>query len=364
MKFLLLSILLFPVFVQANPISISAKYSEAANTFTIMDCLSGWWDKGFCQDDEGAFQRYWVERFGLNKEDYDFFVEYDNFRQRYYKGLGLPKDEPGPFGDGLFSKKSGIAEDLIAPIFYSSSTVDQAFKKLEKIITQEDLKFLKDFYKRFESKYQLLLVESEPFKNKAIELNKKLQNKKFKKFFSKVTRYYSVSEKMNYEVIYTWFPPLDRDTASPTNSYLVFQQNPIKHIKSQDEDIVFHEIIHTISARQPQKQKEDISTAFLDMCPGIREKFIGVYRSRILEEPLAVAIGQIIFLREFYPDRLRWDSKLYNNPWISGFAKLIFPIIENELDQKLYFSTDTGKKMGFLCNEFFEANKLMNEMKK
>lgn len=363
-KKLFFLLLILPITGFAGSVSISAKYREAANTYIIMDCLSGWWDKTFCQDDDGEFQRYWTERFGLSDEDREFFKKYDNFRHRYYKGLGLPKDKAGPFGDGIFSKTSGITEDLITPIFFGSDTLEQAYEKLKAIISEEDLTFLKSFYQRFQPKYQVLLNESEPFRKKTKELDRKLQNKKYKTYFSKITKYYSVSEDMKYEVLYTWFPPVDRDTASPTNSFLVFQQNPIKHIDSEDEDIVFHEIIHTISARQNQKQKEEISNVFLEVCPGIRDKFLGSCRIRVLEEPLAVVLGQILFLKEFFPTRLRWDFKLYNNPWISEFAKLISPVIEQELNQKLKFSVETGKKMGFLCNEFFEASKLMNESKK
>jgi hypothetical protein len=329
-----------------------------------MDCVSGWWGKTFCQDDGGAYQKYWTEHFGLTGEEQDLFKKYDSVRQRYYKGLGLPPDDFGPFKDGLFAKRTGIAEDRLAPAFYSSDTLDQALEKLKIVVDQEDLVFLKSFYEHFKPKYQTLLSESKPFKKKAMELSRKLQNKKYASFFSMISRYYSVSENMNYEVLYTWFPPLERDSASPTDKFLVFQQNPIKHINSKDEDIVFHEIIHTLSARQPQKQKEEISKIFLDACPSLTEKFIGTYRGRIMEEPMAVAIGQIQFLKEFSSSRLKWESKLYNNPWISIFAKLIHPVVEDELAKKRQFSVETGKKLGFLCNEFFQASAFMSESQK
>jgi hypothetical protein len=363
-KIFLTLLVVWPNLAIASSISISAKYREAANTFVIMDCVSGWWDKTFCQDDGGAYQKYWTEHFGLTGEDQDLLKKYDSVRQRHYKGLGLPRDDFGPFKDGLFAKRTGISEDRLAPAFYSSDTLEQALEKLRTEVSQEDLGFLKSFYEHFKPKYQKLLRESEPFKKKAMELNRKLQNKKYAAFFSMISRYYSVSENMNYEVLYAWFPPLERDSASPTDKFLVFQQNPIKHIHSDDEDIVFHEIIHTLSARQPQKQKEEISKIFLEACPSLTEKFVGTNRGRILEEPMAVAIGQIQFLKETSPSRLKWDSKLYNNPWINVFAKLIHPVVEDDLTKKRQFSVETGKKLGFLCNEFFQASTLMSESQK
>lgn len=358
--------LFFPaiVFASKNSITITVKYREAANTFVIMDCVSGWWNKTFCQDEDGAYQKYWIEHFGLSENEKGIFKQYDMVRKKYYKGLGLPKDDTGPFKDGLFARKSGIAEDQIAPSFYDSDNLDQAFQKLEKKVSSEDLAFLKGFYAHFQPKYEVLLKESEPFKKKTIELSKRIKKKNFAKFFSKVTRYYSVNEGMDYRVLYTWYPPLDRDAATPIDNFLVFQQNPIKHIKTVDEDVIFHEIIHTISARQPQKQKEDISEAFLKSCSQVNDKDFGRYNGRILEEPLAVAIGQIIFLKEYYPERLKFDSKLYNNPWISSFAKLIHPIIEQDLNDGIRFSEVTARKFGFVCDELFQATSFMENAPK
>ncbi len=353
-----------PSIVLASSISISVKYSEAANTFVIMDCVSGWWDKTFCQDEGGAYQRYWIDRFGLSPEEQALLKKYDALRQQYYKGLGLPKDDIGPYKDVLFAKKSGMNEDQIAPAFYGSDNLDQAFKKLEKILAKDDFEFLRNFYSHFKPKYEVLLKDSEPFKTKVEDLNKKIRNKNYSSFFSKISKYYSVDENMNYVVLYNWYPPLDRDSAFPADKFLVFQQNPKKHIKTKDEDVIFHEIVHTISARQPQKQKEAISNAFLKSCPSVNDKIVGQYRGRILEEPLAVAIGQIEFLKEFFPERLKLDSKLYNNPWISSFAKLVHPIVKDELMKNLNFSEETGKKLGFLCNEFFQASSFMESAQK
>jgi hypothetical protein len=152
------------------------------------------------------------------------------------------------------------------------------------------------------------------------------------------------------KLIIVWYPPLSKDFATPVDKFLVMQKNPIKHIDWPDEDIVFHEIVHTLSVRQPQKQKEEISNAFLDLCP-MKDKFPKLFGGNLLEEPMAVVVGQILFLKRFFPDRLKWDSKLYNDPWVSSFAKLIYPVVENEIERKQIFSVETGKKLGFLCKE-------------
>lgn len=345
---------LVPSLSHSATVSMTAKYREAANVFVIMDCVSGWWEGTFCNDD-GAYQKEWLKRFGISSEDKDLFSKYDALRQRYYKGLGAPKDESGPSSDGIFAKKASISEDLIAPAFYSSDKLEVALEKLSFKVSKGDLVFLKSFYDRFKPRYTKLLEESLPFKKKAAELNRKLSNKKYVNFFSKIAGYYSVSESLRYEVLFTWYPPLDKDFAFPIDRFLVLNRNPIKHIDWDSEDIVFHEIVHTLSVRQPQKQKESISKVFLELCP-IEAKFPQGHKTRLLEEPMAVAVGQTLFLKTFFPERVKWNSKFYNNHWISTFSKLIYPVIENEFKQGSRFSTETGKKLGFLCNELVQAS--------
>jgi hypothetical protein len=155
----MLLVLGLPSLAVSATVSISAKYRAAANVFVIMDCVSGWWDKSFCLD-EGAYQKEWSARFGLNDIEISHFKQYDVIRQKYYRGLGAPKEDTGPFSDGIFAKRSGIKEDLIAPAFYSSESIPEALSKLKSTVSEGDLKYLKEFYDFFKPKYERLLAES------------------------------------------------------------------------------------------------------------------------------------------------------------------------------------------------------------
>ncbi len=360
--YLALMFVLLATNANAARVSILARYSESADVFVIMDCVSGWWDSSYCLDD-GAYRNVWKDRFGMSVADIETFKKYDQVRQRYYKGLGLPKDPPEPYSDGIFAKRSSITEDQISPAFFSSESLDEALAKLQAVVSADDLIFLKDFYSKYKPKYEQLLKESLPFKKKAKDLSQRLANKKYAEFFSKISAYYSVSEDLKYEVLFTWYPPIEKDFAFPLDKFLILQKNPIKHIHWEDEDVVFHEIVHTLSVRQPQIQKEQISKILLDGCP-IGDVFPKGQQTKIIEEPMAVAIGQILFLKTFFPERLHWDSKLYNNLWISTFSKNIYPVIEEEFRNKEGFSVKTAKKLAFLCNELVQTSAILNIGKK
>jgi hypothetical protein len=359
MKFVVFLTCFLAAYSYAGGVSITAHYREAADIFDIMDCTSGWWEHTFCAD-ERAYQIEWEKRFGeFSKEDKTFFTQYDQIRRKYFRGLGMPTEDTGPYTDGVFAKRKSITEDLIAPAFYGSNDLDEAISKLNKTLGTADLEFLKKFYDHFRPRYTQLLDESKAFIKKAKALNQKLGNKRYGDCYEKILKYYSVTEKINYEVLYTWWPPIKKDYATPTDKFLVLRQNPIKHFNWDDEDVVFHEIVHTISVRQPQKQKEEISKTLLEKCP-IEGK---IQTGKILEEPMAVVFGQIMFLETFKPKQLTWESKLYNNPWISSFAKLIYPVIKAEFQTAKNFSVKTAEKVGFLCNELLQTSDLLHEPK-
>jgi hypothetical protein len=92
----------------------------------------------------------------------------------------------------------------------------------------------------------------------------------------------------------------------------------------------------------------------LNLCP-LKEKFPPHFKTKLLEEPMAVVVGQVLFLKKFFPARIKWDAKLYGDPWVSSFAKIIYPVIENDFKEHRVFSVETGKSLGFLCGEIVRA---------
>lgn len=343
----------FITFFIAGPafskVSISAHYREPANSFDIVDCVSKWWDGTFCND-EGAYQKEWENRFGISDEDRNLFKKYDSFRRKYFHGMGLPNVETN-IADGLFSKRRAIDEDPVAPAFYSSQTLEEAYTKLSKITSKEDLDLLRSIHAHFKPQLQVLLGESRQFQVKAEKLNRRLQDIRYQKFFTDIARYYETKLDIHYEVLFSWWPPVERDNASPTDRFLILRKNPLKHINWSEEDIVFHEIVHTISARQPQENKERHSNDFLKICPINGRLPVG----QILEEVLAVAIGQIYFLNRFDPKSLVWESKLYSKPWVSSFAKIVYPVLRDEIESGKIFTSETAVKLGKLCAEYLAA---------
>lgn len=348
-----LTFMLFAIPVRAE-VSFKASYRESASRFQILDCVAQWWDH--CQD-AGEYRNEWVRRFGeLNTQDLAFFEKYKKLRETYLVSINEPKD-PLLRKDGFFSRGSAAEEDPIQFIFYSSLDQSEVFQKLETLISQTEIAWLKTFYEYFEPKTALLLGESKiPFEKWATELNTDLAHPGFDKFFDKIAGFYGITTSVNYEAIITWWPPISRTMATPTDKYLVFQKNPLMHMNESDIDIVFHEVVHTISSRQPKSQKQELTRRFLEICP-VKDR---LKRYAILEEPLAVALGQIAFLDEFQSENLHFEQSFYNNPWISAFGKMIYPVLKSELQNGRSISQGFIEKAANQCKELVRAAELLN----
>lgn len=334
-------------------VSFNASYRESTNRYQILDCVSEWWSG--CQDD-GAYRTEWVRRHGsLSAKDLEWFETYKRIRETYL----VSANEPAALllrKDGFFSRGSAAKEDPFQYVFYSARTQEEAYRQLSKLITPAELVWLKKFYEHFEPRTSLFLKESAvPFGRWAAQLNAELANPLYRLFFAKISAFYGVALNLDYEILITWWPPIARDLASPTDRYLVFQKNPVTQMEGRDLDVVFHEVVHTISAHQPKQQKRELTRKFLEICP-VEGR---VRRGDILEEPLAVALGQIAFLAEFDPDGLHFDASFYNNPWISSFGKAIYPIVRLELNSGRDINQEFIEKAASQCEEFTKAAKLL-----
>ncbi len=361
MKLLSKSLLLFmPILFGINysltaeaSVSFKASYRESTNRFQILDCVAQWWD--YCMDD-GEYRAEWIRRFGpLDNTDLELFSQYKQIRESYMASSNESSD-PLFRKDGLFARNSTKTEDPFATIFYSSENESQSYKKLTALISPSELAWLKAFYAHFEPRTSVLLAESKtPFEKWVKKLNSDLSDPDYPGFFEKLLYFYNVSTNINYEVLITWWPPINRNMASPTDTYLVFQKNPIKHMSENDLPIVFHEVVHTLSSRQSLQQKQELTKNFLNICP-VKDR---LKRGNILEEPLAVALGQIAFLDQFFPAELHFEESFYNNPWISSYGKAIYPVLKSEINSGKTITDGFILKAADQCKEFVQALDLL-----
>ncbi len=343
--------ILLPSAHSATPITV--RYSEAANIFEIMDNTSNWCP-GF--NDE-AYEQFWRENLKITDEDTVLFKQYKKLRESHYNDPDQYEKSPLKNRNGFFSTIGSINADPLAEAFYSSTTLDEAFFKLKTLLPQEELAFLRGFYAHFSDRYSRLLSESRDF-DKTVRTSMKAVNRVgVEKFLRNISTFYGVKDSVRYEVLFVWWPPISRSNATPSGNYLVMRLNPTRHANEDNTDVIFHEVVHAISARQDLNQKQKFTEEFLRIC----EVGAKLQKLKILEEPLAVANGQMLYQSRFQPKRFEHSSKWYNNAWISMFGKLLYPTVKSYSDARKSMDLDFIRKAAGMCAEIKSAAEMLAE---
>ena len=343
MSILISFFLIFSVQSASAITTVDVVYSETANLFQILDCVSQWWNDS-CGD-EGAYRKEWVNHSKLTDADLDLLKKYSTLREKYYKNEDSAEKDPSKNRNGLFATTGAISADPIALAFYRAHDVEAALINLEPVVSKEDRVFLRLFYKHFKNGANFFLRESTAFAPLAQRVNAQLKDGQYLAFLDKVKQFYGVSFDLNYKALYIWWPLPNRDYAYAVGDQLVLSKNPKAQLSWPDEDVIFHEIVHTISARQSFKQKQALTQAFLDECKiDLKEK-----KNNIWEEPMAVAIGQMLFLKRFNPDRFKKETNWYRNAWVNKFSQAVFPLVEKAFAKNKILDVDFARAAGRAC---------------
>ena len=161
-------------------VTLSAAYSEAANVFQLLDCVSGWnrepgdADSG-CEDD-GAYESDWRRRFGAFSADDEAALKgYRALRRAHVHDPDQEQDDPLKNRNGFFATKGAETADPVASAFYAADRLEDAYSQAAKTLSAGELASLRRFHERFREKVQVYLAESQPFKAAAAKLNAALQ---------------------------------------------------------------------------------------------------------------------------------------------------------------------------------------------
>lgn len=111
---------------------------------------------------------------------------------------------------------------------------------------------------------------------------------------------------------------------------------------------------------QPLEQKQKLTQDFIKECDP-REK---LKKLKILQEPLAVAIGQVEYLKRFDSKRFAYEGSFYNDPWISLFGKFIHPLVVKSFEEKKNIKQEIVVSAAKLCREVLAVSEYMSGTKK
>ncbi|MBY0462263.1 MAG: hypothetical protein K2Q34_03675 [Alphaproteobacteria bacterium] len=327
---------------------IKIVYREPANIFNLMDNVSLWY-KDFCKKE---YNTYWKEKIGLTQKDQDIFRKYKKLRQKYY-GHDAKKSKDS---EVLFTSIEGLGSDHIGQVFYGAETMEEAYSKLSNFMTENEIKFLREFYAHFEKRYASILEESKKLVVPIKAFTSHLNDKKLDEYLRKITHFFNASLGKQYTVLYTWFPLKDESSAFPEGEFVVMQCAPdISVDRMPGPDIVLYSLIHNILAHQSLEQKQHLSEVFLKKFKGLGK----IERLKIMQEPLAVVFGQILYLKKFNPvlyQNQKYYMNWYNHVWVNVLAKLLAPLLEEAYDKGEIISSTLVETMSDIAEELYKIS--------
>jgi len=309
--------------VQAE-LRIQAGYSEAADLFSLMDNVSLWSPDGF---NEPAYREYWTDTFGWTEEDQGWADRYRAYRERTYTDPGQAEQNPATASDGLFAKRSSFAEstDPLASHFTRAASLKSSLEGLETIAAPADARMLREFYAHFEPDWRQVLAEGAAFADRAAALRRELSHPDVNAYLKRVSDFYGVDIDRDFNAYFVWWPPIDRTGADIGGRTFFIRSHPLRHAGEGGwSEIAMHEIIHYISAHQAPEQKTALTARFLEGCPA--QIATGFYQ--LLEEPLAVALGNAAFATFVKGTPLEPEDSWYWMPTPSIMGRLLWDDVE------------------------------------
>nr|WP_298930295.1 hypothetical protein [uncultured Erythrobacter sp.] len=305
---------------------IPANYSEAVDLFITLDNVSGWWD-GFV---DPAYRSDWERRFGWTAEDQAWADRYSEYRHRTYADPSQTMDIASS-PHGLFSARTAYAgeTDPLATFMVDQPNVETAIENLGEIANADDVNTLRGFYIHFEDHWRQIQSENGALSSFADKLEAQLSGEKLDDYLSKVSTFYGVKRDGNFRVFFTRFPLNTRSRAEIVAGRNLILHAPIdwKFEDGEWDTIVAHEIVHYVSSLQNDEQKRSLTDRFLARCPTANSR----QRLSLLEEPLAVAVGQVGYSEQVLGKPLEPLSNWYGNPRIDITARSIAKSILNAL---------------------------------
>lgn len=293
----------------------AGEYSEATDVFELMDHVSRW-----SNTLTPVYRNAWVKKFPLTLEDKSMFSQYAAIRKAEYEksqqAQGLGSDIFGDFPIGY---------DAFSESFYSSKSVGEALRKLQKRgVSAVQIKFLSGFYQKYQKNIKEFLKESTHFSVKLLDLNKQWKNSAIDKSIKKAVPFILGKEGRKVKIVLrpVWWPSNVPPVVDVRGPYLILRYHPLAHTSKWDITNMAKKAVMAILQAQPKNQRSNLTKVFETQCKG---------REIELQSALYTLFGEM--MPSLYKEKKNFN--LYQNwgpsTFVDVYLKLLFPLLQEEL---------------------------------
>ncbi len=336
-------------------VSLNITTSQSAMVIDIMDNVTEF-DR-HCPE----FKNYWRKRFKISNSDKKSFSKYREVRSNYRvypKNMGdIRTNQSGVFVNGLSN-----SIDPILNAFFASSTTEQALTKLSERVSEDDRQFLKQFFDQYSTQLTTLISEFMQYSPKLVkEFRDELEAiDSLGEYLTDIQKFYAVTEDIEFRVIVNWWPKVfggKAGGASAEGGALIVRINNSRTSLESEEliSITVHEAVHAIEMQMSESRKRELSDTFIESV-NLQDTLYSNIGPRMIFEPLAVTIGQMIFIKKFYPSEFKLDDNWYANRWINCFSQPLLSLIEPHFTSGEPINSEFMKELADLYVSFRREN--------
>jgi hypothetical protein len=314
-------------------VEVSLRVSEVANTFYILDAVSG--HASPRQATVSAYRDAWDEKFHEAAGLETLLAEYRALREKYDLQAGLaPGDEleapvPVPPFWGGFSQESRF--NLLVD---RSLTWDEFWRDLELVMKADDRDRMKALVQKLAPAAGAMLDDCPGLAAAAVRAADLMRRGPFLDLLARAGAFYGIpgERKVELSIGFVMLPGAGEATHAARRESHIVVETPLCNgpDAALPMDVIFHEACHVLEAMMGP-----------DAWEALAGKYFGRERSElsagwwILHEALATALGQGVFLSRF--DKKKFEEKwriplgLYTDPLIDGYARALLPGVEKSL---------------------------------
>jgi len=298
-----------------------AEYSEATDVFELIDNVSKWSPKSI-----NIYREVWEKKFPFTLEDKSDFAFYANLREKYrtFWERENPKPKEESKIENVFGKQD-VPLDNFSEAFYSSKTIGEALRKLEKGgVTPKDVKFLATFYRKYKDKISHFLKESTHFSVRLLEINNHMKKTKVNYVLHKLVPFVLGKDNRKFRLHWrpVWWPKGSLPQIDIRGNYLLLRINPLEKGKLIPFEDMGRMAAEALLQAQPINQQKNISKIFSFNCRG---------RETELRESLKILFSEVV--PQYVTKKKSFD--LYKNwsrsVFIDVFVRLLFPLYQQEI---------------------------------
>ena len=318
-------------------------YQKHIDFFNFIDNLSNW-SPGFTSS---RYQIFWESEGLQQPNDLKHLESIRKIRNKYF--------HPKP---SIFIHYDE-SEDPIAEAFYNAPNLQSAINKLEEILPKTDAKELISALIYFEPKVRKYTNDNTIIRN---ALNDILQRKDINDFYKKVSIFYNckIVTPNKLKIHAVSLPPNKNISAFILNNTIIVslptsatQIN--EKMLAEFSSIIAHELMHFHSMNTPKKiqiehEKSLIQLVHYDLKN--QENY-----NLLIEEPLAVILGQKIFMKKFFPKHYNVYENVYSDPWVRIMSFLLEPLVAAYIEQTLPIDYKFIEAYASLSNQVINAHK-------